>query len=116
MTQRKKKPAPGRRTGTKWDRPGMRAYESGELPPGEITFEVATDWIHDGHERYADLLGRALTTIPRMRMDPGHSGYRDPPPGWELILAARARERERQMREIAVRLEGQASQKDAAAK
>lgn len=91
---------------------GLQAYQCGELPEGEIDFEVATDWLRDTHEVVARLLGRDAAVIPLFRMSPDAKGFRRPPADWPTVLAERADERAQQLQELAARLRRQAAGDD----
>ena len=70
---------------------------------------MATDWLHDSHEKLGKVLGREAAIIPRMRMDPAASGHRSPPGNWPELLAQRARQRVGELEELESRLLAQAS-------
>ena len=53
----------------------------------------------------ADALGVSQYAIRQARLAPGAPGYRRPPGNWRQAIAKLARERARQLEELAARLE-----------
>lgn len=111
MPQGKKKPPPakGRPPGSTRRRVGAEAYKAAQLPDGDLSFEVAADWLRDSQERLAEVLSREISLVRAMRMHPESKGYRRPPLDWPLKLAARADERIAELHTLAARLREQAS-------
>lgn len=49
------------------------------------------------HAEIAQAAGVSIQTIRQARMDPSSPSYRNPPPGWQAVLARLARERSRDL-------------------
>ena len=74
-----------------------------------VDFRMATDRLTRGCPTLADVAGEAGVSaglIRQARMDPKASSFRNPPLGWELVLAKLARKRSRELEKLAGELEG----------
>lgn len=60
-----------------------------------MDFKTATDRVGGciTHAEIAEAAGVSIQTIRQARMDPGSSSYRNPPAGWQAVLAHLARKR-----------------------
>jgi hypothetical protein len=59
-----------------------------------------------GLQEIAVFLEIAYTTVRAARLEPGTDSHREPPAGWEKALAKLARDRARELEELAEELEG----------
>ncbi len=68
-----------------------------------MDFKTATDRVAGciTHAEIAEACGVSLQSIRQARMDPSSPSYRNPPVGWEGVLARLARERARHLLNIA---------------
>lgn len=68
-----------------------------------MDFKTATDRVAGciSHAEIAEAAGVSIQTIRQARMDPTSSSYRNPPAGWQGVLALLLRERARELQEVA---------------
>ncbi|HEY0022962.1 MAG TPA: hypothetical protein VGB24_08630 [Longimicrobium sp.] len=68
-----------------------------------MDFKAATDRVGGciTHAEIAEAAGVSIQTIRQARMDPSSSSYRNPPAGWQAVLARLARERSRELADFA---------------
>lgn len=59
-------------------------------------------------DELADEIGASRAAIYQARLDPGASGYRGPPDGWQAAAARLARRRGGELTDLAERLESEA--------
>lgn len=64
-----------------------------------MNFKTATDHVAGciAHAEIAEACGVSLQSIRQARMDPSSPSYRNPPVGWEAVLARLAKERAREL-------------------
>jgi len=76
-----------------------------------MDFKTATDRVGGciTHAEIADAAGVSIQTVRQARMDPNSSSYRNPPAGWQTILARLARRRARELQSFAHSLESYGS-------
>lgn len=62
-----------------------------------MDFKTATDRVAGciSHAEIAEAAGVSIQAIRQARMDPSSTSYRNPPAGWQAVLARLARERSR---------------------
>jgi hypothetical protein len=72
-----------------------------------MDFKTATDRVAGciTHVEIAEAAGVSIQTIRQARMDPSSSSYRNPPAGWQEVLARLARERSRELAAFADQVE-----------
>ena len=72
-----------------------------------MDFKTATDRVAGciTHAAIAEAAEVSIQTIRQARMDPGSASYRNPPDGWQGVLARLARERSRELAVFAERVE-----------
>jgi hypothetical protein len=72
-----------------------------------MDFKTATDLVAGciTHLEIAEAAGVSIQTIRQARMDPDSSSYRNPPAGWQGVLARLARERSRELTAFADQVE-----------
>lgn len=72
-----------------------------------MDFKTATDRIAGciSHAEIAEAAGVSIQTIRQARMDPSSPSFRNPPAGWQAVLARLARERSRELAEFATQVE-----------
>ncbi len=70
-----------------------------------MDFKKATDTLGLPAAELAQAFGLEPQTIRQMRLAPDARGYRSPPADWERTVARLARERGRELQEMARRLE-----------
>lgn len=72
-----------------------------------MDFKTATDQVAGciTHAEIAEAAGVSLQTIRQARMDPDLPSYRNPPAGWQGVLARLARQRSRELVAFADRVE-----------
>jgi len=73
-----------------------------------MDFKTATDVLALPASRLAEEFGLQPQTIRQMRLAPEAASYRSPPEGWRKVLARLARERIRELGELARKLEDSA--------
>lgn len=73
-----------------------------------MDFREATDRLTDcvTLSHVAEAMDRSDASIRRARLDPDTDSYRSPPDGWQPALAQLARERAKDLLELADELEG----------
>lgn len=72
-----------------------------------MDFKTATDRLSEAKitaDDIAEAFGVVRNTIARARLDPSSPAYRSPPENWQPVLARLARERSKQLSEIADQL------------
>ncbi|HEX6368568.1 MAG TPA: hypothetical protein VF006_06540 [Longimicrobium sp.] len=64
-----------------------------------MDFKTATDQVAGciTHVEIAEAAGVSIQSIRQARMDPGSPSYRNPPAGWQEVLASLARQRSREL-------------------
>jgi hypothetical protein len=72
-----------------------------------MDFKTATDWVAGciTHAEIAEAAGVSIQTIRQSRMDPASASYRNPPSGWQTVLARLVRKRARELDAFARMLE-----------
>lgn len=75
------------------------------------TFREAADALCLSVRDLSELLGIPVQSVKQARMDPGKSGYRAPPAGWEAKLLEVARQRGREVGGLVKALEAGAKGK-----
>lgn len=72
-----------------------------------MDFKTATDLVAGciTHAEIAEAAGVSIQTIRQARMEPSSPSYRNPPAGWQGVLAGLARERSRELAVFADRVE-----------
>ncbi len=76
-----------------------------------ITLHGAAGVLRDNARRLAQLLGVQPDTATKMKMAPGSVNRREPPEGWEVLVAERAEERAAELAGLAARLRAQAAER-----
>lgn len=71
-----------------------------------MDFKTATDILGLQAADLAKAFNLQPQTIRQMRLTPGTASYRTPPAGWEKMVARLARERTRELAQLAEALEG----------
>lgn len=73
-----------------------------------MDFKTATDRVGGciTHADIAEAAGVSIQTVRQARMDPNSTSYRNPPLGWETVLARLLRERAHELTTLADILEG----------
>lgn len=69
------------------------------------TFKEASDALCLSMRELAEIFNVSPQSVKQARLDPQSRGYRPPPPGWERVLAKIARERGRELADLARALE-----------
>jgi len=71
-----------------------------------MDFKTATDRVAGciTHAEIAEACGVSIQSIRQARMDPSSPSYRNPPAGWEAVLARLARARARTLEAFADKL------------
>ncbi|HEY0022374.1 MAG TPA: hypothetical protein VGB24_05670 [Longimicrobium sp.] len=72
-----------------------------------MDFKTATDRLTDRitADDIAEAFGVARNSIARARLERSNPGYRPPPESWQPVLARLARERSKQLSELAAEVE-----------
>lgn len=72
-----------------------------------MDFKTATDRVAGciSHAEIAEAACVSIQTIRQARMDPNSTSYRNPPAGWQAVLARLARERSRELAAFAEEVE-----------
>jgi len=70
-----------------------------------MDFKTATDILGLPAPELAKEFGLQPQTIRQMRLAPGAASYRTPPADWERVVTRLARERGRELHDLAERLE-----------
>lgn len=72
-----------------------------------MDFKTATDRVAGciSHAEIAEAAGVSIQTIRQARMDPDSPSYRNPPVGWQGVLARLARQRSRALAAFADQVE-----------
>jgi hypothetical protein len=76
-----------------------------------MDFKTATDRVGGciTHAEIAEAAGVSIQTIRQARMDPNSTSYRNPPTGWQAVLARLARARSKELQAFADFIEVQGS-------
>jgi hypothetical protein len=71
-----------------------------------MDFKTATDRVAGciSHAEIAEAAGVSIQTIRQARMDPSSSSYRNPPAGWQAVLARLAYKRAGELQDFARQL------------
>lgn len=79
-----------------------------------MDFKAATDRVGGciTHAEIAEAAGMSIQTIRQARMHPHSPSYRNPPVGWQALLARMLRERAKDLNKLADQLELEAKGSD----
>jgi hypothetical protein len=71
-----------------------------------MDFNKATEILMAGMTRaeIAEALGKSEATVRQAKLDPSANAHRNPPPGWEAVLARLARKRAEVLARLADKL------------